>query len=165
MDLMQIINKLRGYCHQPDCGWWDACPGSHKRCRDKLDLDTRIAWRVAEIVNSCRVGGMDPRAAYEKVRELDAIVFYHRDKYPKLADLTYTAVVYLRDRFSLAAGGKGGGMVYSIREIKSRMEDLLDEGYRTLTLAELLEVLGWEREDLMEFIKLYEDAFRCESAV
>lgn len=51
--LCKIEAKLRKYCHKGGCEDFDECPLSCTTCRDKsfkLDLDTAIAWKAADII-------------------------------------------------------------------------------------------------------------------
>lgn len=50
-------------------------------------------------------------------------------------------------------------MIYSVKELISVLEDLKEQGYKTLSLVELLEAIGWEKEDVEELLRLYEDRF------
>ena len=45
--------------------------------------------------------------------------------------------------------------VYSIRVLRAHLDDLLDEGYRSVTLLELLETIGFVKEDLVRILEAY----------
>jgi len=47
-------------------------------------------------------------------------------------------------------------MIYSIRELIAKLEDLKEQGFRSLSFLELLETIGWEKEDLVEVLKIYD---------
>jgi len=47
-------------------------------------------------------------------------------------------------------------MIYSAREIKAKMEDLIEDGYTVINFIELIESIGWENEDLEKALEKYE---------
>ena len=55
-ELEKWEKHLRRYCHQPNCVHIYKCPRNHKKCYEKLGLDTAIAWTGADILNSLRLG-------------------------------------------------------------------------------------------------------------
>jgi len=47
--------------------------------------------------------------------------------------------------------------IYSIKTIIVLMESLLEDGYKTINLLELLETIGFEERDLEEILKIKEE--------
>ena len=47
LDLEDAERKLRKYAHSPDCSHYMECPSQHNACKEKLGLDTALAWGLA----------------------------------------------------------------------------------------------------------------------
>ena len=100
-DLIFYKTKLRKYCHNENCRHYYICPEEHKKCKDKLNLDTSIAWVIASSLSifiPSYVHYSDnnrPRSVkYEllnklsnKLHTLKVVVSFHTKKYPELYDL------------------------------------------------------------------------------
>ena len=50
--LRTTINVLRKYTHHPNCTEIYSCPYKHVDCQKRLDLDTAIAWEVADALDA-----------------------------------------------------------------------------------------------------------------
>ncbi len=49
-----------------------------------------------------------------------------------------------------------GYTVYSVRELVAILQGLLEDGYKTIDFLELLELIGWQKEDIRLFCHEYE---------
>ena len=89
--------KLRKYCHNKDCSYIYDCPENHKKCKDKLGLNTSIAWIIANKLRGFIVNYKvyDKRKCiaikhklfkelYISLNTLRIVVSFHARKYPKL---------------------------------------------------------------------------------
>ncbi len=74
----EIERRLRAYCHVEGCLEVYDCPEYHEKCKEKLDLDTSLAWQMAE----CLKMGNDSECYF-----LFCTITPHRDKYPDLFHL------------------------------------------------------------------------------
>ena len=82
----RIIDLLRGYCHHPQCRHTKSCPQRHTKCRDRLGLDTAIAWKAV-----FKLDNNDKGALYI----LKDVLEYHWEKYRRLIWLIQLAIDYL----------------------------------------------------------------------
>lgn len=49
-ELQEVVLKLRKYAHHPNCPDTLRCPAGHPDCKEKLGLDTAMAWDLADEV-------------------------------------------------------------------------------------------------------------------
>jgi len=91
--------KLVEYCHSEDCTKLSECPEQHEKCKEKLGLDTAIAWEL-HIYISKYISTVNRPSYYNKlVKErmfkslyiatsfaID-IVRLHKDKYKTLFNI------------------------------------------------------------------------------
>ncbi len=89
--LKRLIKELRAYCHAPHCRFLTSCPSLHKKCKEKLGLDTAIAWQAANLLEEVReVSNIIPQ-----INQLRYIVLQHSLRYHKLAILLQDVCDYL----------------------------------------------------------------------
>jgi len=50
--LEKTKEQLLRYCHHKDCCSLRQCPSRHPKCKEKLGLDTAIAWCAAQHITS-----------------------------------------------------------------------------------------------------------------
>jgi len=50
--LERTKEQLLRYCHHKDCCSLGQCPDRHPKCKEKLGLDTAIAWCAAQHITS-----------------------------------------------------------------------------------------------------------------
>jgi len=47
-----LAELLAKYCHHKNCKYIYKCPAKHPKCKQKLELDTAIAWRLSKKLHS-----------------------------------------------------------------------------------------------------------------
>ena len=81
-----IVKLLRGYCHHPKCRHVNDCPTRHPKCKERLGLDTAIAWKAIY-----KLRGGDKNCLYA----LKDILEYHWEKYQRLIWIIRLAIDHL----------------------------------------------------------------------
>jgi len=83
-EIAERADKLLAYCHSPECPDIGTCPGEHEKCKDRLDLDTAIAWIAGKIAYSIILHSQISEAAVIRLDILEEVIRLHGDKYHKL---------------------------------------------------------------------------------
>jgi hypothetical protein len=78
---------FRQYCHSPYCRYITECPQEHRRCAERLGLDTAIAWKA--------IGKVANHKTTALCILLD-VVQMHWKKYQRLEWLLNLAIAYTR---------------------------------------------------------------------
>lgn len=95
--LNELVHKLQMYCHVQGCEQPERCPECHPECRQKLELDTAIAWAAAicanmvykNLTNSFNPDEVVMEHAYFTIHVLTSITYQHMLKYVELDAMLY----------------------------------------------------------------------------
>jgi len=91
--------KLVEYCHSEECTKLLECPEQHEKCKEKLGLDTAIAWELYRHISKYMTTVNQPSYYNELVKErmfkslyiattfAVNIVRLHKDKYKTLFNI------------------------------------------------------------------------------
>ena len=85
--LKRVQKKLVEYCHDKDCTDIWRCPRDHEKCKDKLDLDTAIAWRTNLLIKDILIKYIDKETAFALFFLGWSIVEFHKEKYKELYEI------------------------------------------------------------------------------
>ena len=86
----ELIKSLEKYCHHPKCRDYRYCPNNHPKCRERLGLDTSIAWSTKTFLSRATVFYFNSDQ-YASIRCLRVIVGQapHNKQYSKLLSLLW----------------------------------------------------------------------------
>ena len=105
-ELKRLIYELSAYCHDEGCDEVYVCPWHKEACRQKLGLDTSIAWEVCNLlryVYSLSKSVSDLDTFREKIKTVEQtilsfrfVVIRHSKRFYQLSQLVTDAFYSLR---------------------------------------------------------------------
>jgi len=86
--LEKIKEEFLKYCHHENCLFPEQCPKRHPKCKEKLGLDTAVAWRAAQniifLLSEERTSYRTIQTYLTHINELYAVITLHSEEFPKL---------------------------------------------------------------------------------
>ncbi|RLB06437.1 MAG: hypothetical protein DRG83_00210 [Deltaproteobacteria bacterium] len=104
--LNHLCRAFAMYCHAENCKEIYECPFHKKECRQKLGLDTSLAWEVKSLLSYIRFSlrfqseleiiKKDVRIVWYIISVLQSIIYRHFDEFKGLGYLLNNTVCLLR---------------------------------------------------------------------
>jgi len=104
--LDRLCDSFAMYCHAEGCKEIHFCPYHKEECRQKLGLDTSLAWEAKSLLSYIRLSlkshsesevfKKDVKIAWYMISALQSIVWRHLEKFKELGYLLNDAVCLLR---------------------------------------------------------------------
>ena len=150
--------KLLQYCHHKECKLIYECPWEHKSCKEKLDLNTAIAWIAGYLISRILLDEAfieDLHTHHSIFQYLYTIVHLHNTQYPLLHRLLEETLLLIKTFLRT----KSAELKKSRTNIPIEIENMLQE------FVEWLENLGFLQELTKEERELIEKRIKWRSRV